>query len=301
MKILVYGAAGSQQSPLLAALRKKGATVYGVTRDVNHAPKIEAAGAHALVADMADGDRLAAINKGIDAIALLVPFFTRQPTDGLTYARNAIDAARLNGVKLIVWNTSGFILPHRIGNPAIDLRLDVLDLLRESSVPFITIQPSVYAENLLGPWTAPYVARENKVAYPTPEDMPVGWIATQDVSALVAEALYHPELAGQNFLVSGLENLSGSDLARKFSKGLGKPIAYHALPPAEFGRILDGLFGPGAGKGAEEMYQQIADTRQYPVMFAPMQDVLSKLPVAMTPIEDWVASHRQAFLPPGEA
>jgi hypothetical protein len=34
------------------------------------------------------------------------------------------------------------------------------------------------------------------------------------------------------------------------------------MPPKEFGKILDGLFGPGAGRGAEEMYQQIADTKQ---------------------------------------
>jgi hypothetical protein len=44
------------------------------------------------------------------------------------------------------------------------------------------------------------------------------------------------------------------------------------------------------------MYQQIADTKQYPVMFSPnMQDVLAKLPVKMTAMEDWVGLHSQFF------
>ena len=59
---------------------------------------------------------------------------------------------------------------------------------------------------------------------------------------------------------------------------------------------MDSLFGAGAGKGAEEMYQQIADTKQYPVMFSPnMSDVLEKLPVKMTSIEAWVSQHSQVF------
>jgi uncharacterized protein YbjT (DUF2867 family) len=296
MKVLVYGAAGSQQFPVIASLLKKNATVYATTHQPKHADKLRQAGAHPVVADMSDRQRLMDINQGIDAVSLLVPFFLANPADGLRYAKNAIDAAVASKVKLIVWNTSGFILPHKIGNPAIDVRIDVLEYLRQSGVPSITIQPSVYAENLLGPWTAPFVANEKRVAYPTPVDMPVGWIATKDVAGFVAEALHRPEYAGEDFLVSGMENLTGADLADKFSIGLGEKVTYYALPPADFGKILDGLFGSGAGKGAEEMYQHITDTKQYPVMYSSvMDDVLSRLPVKMTAMEDWVAEFRNVF------
>jgi hypothetical protein len=30
------------------------------------------------------------------------------------------------------------------------------------------------------------------------------------------------------------------------------------MPPKDFGKILDSIYGPGAGKGAEEVYQQIS-------------------------------------------
>jgi uncharacterized protein YbjT (DUF2867 family) len=296
MKVLVYGAAGSQQFPVIKALLNKGAEVYAATHTETNLQKLTQVGATALLADMSDANRLKEISKGIDAISFLVPFFLANPNDGFTYAKNAIDAAIANNVKLLVWNSSGFILPVKIGNPAMDIRIDIANYLKESGLPYIIVQPSVYAENLLGPWTAPFVINDKKVAYPTPEEMPVGWIATQDVAAIVAEAIFKPELAGESFLVSGIENLTGNQLAEKFSIGLNQKISYFPMPPKEFGQILDSLFGAGSGKGAEEVYQQIADTKQYPVMFSPnMSEVLEKLPVKMTSIEAWVGQHSQFF------
>lgn len=296
MKVLVYGAAGSQQFPVIHALLHKGAEVYATTHSERNVEKLTQAGAKTLLADMSDANRLKEISEGMDAISLLVPFILANPADGLQYAKNVIDAALSGGVKLLVWNSSGFILPAKIGNPAIDVRIDILNYLKESNLPYIVIQPSVYTENLLGPWTAPFVKNEKRVAYPTPEEMPVGWIATQDVAALVAEAVYKPELSGNSFLVSGLENLNGTQLAEKFSIGLHETITYLPMPPRQFGQILDDLYGPGAGKGAEELYQHIADTKQYPSMFSPhMATILEKLPARMTPIEDWVREHSEVF------
>ena len=297
LNVLVYGATGSQQGPVVPQLLAAGHRPYALTHSPDKAAALEQAGARVVVADMANADQLRQASEGMDAVALLVPFFLANPHDGVAYAKNAIDAARQAGVKLIVWNTSGFLLPGRVGNPAIDGRLDVAEYLQESGVPHITIQPSVYAENLLGPWTAPFVADHDQVAYPTPAEMPVGWIATQDVAALVVAALERPELAGESFLVSGRENLTGPELAARFSAGLARPIAYHALPPAEFGAILDQLFGPGAGAGATAMYQGIHDTKQYPPMHADMAPVLAKLPVALTPIDEWVKQVAPAFSP----
>ena len=297
MNVLVYGAGGSQQFPVIQALIERGAQVIATTHQQDKVESLTKAGAKAVIANMADRARLEEISKGVDAVSFLVPFFLANPLDGLAYAKNAIDAAVKNSVKLLVWNTSGFILPVKIGNPAIDVRIDVADYLKQSGLPHIIIQPSVYAENLLGPWTAPFVKNEKTVTYPTPEEMPVGWIATQDVANLVAQAIVSPHLAGQSFQVSGIENLTGNQLAQKFSIGLGKKILYRQMPPSDFGKILDGMFGPGAGKGAEAMYQEITDTKNYPVMHtAVMPDVLKKLPVKMTSIEAWVAQHQPAFV-----
>jgi uncharacterized protein YbjT (DUF2867 family) len=297
MKVLIYGAAGSQQFPVINALKVKGAQVVATINQPGRVEILKNEGTELVIADMADRERLFEITKGIDAISFLIPFFLKNPLDGFDYAKNAIDSAVKNNVKLLVWNSSGFILPVKIGNPALDVRIDISEYLKQSGLPHIIIQPSVYAENLLGPWTAPFVKNEKTVTYPTPEEMPVGWIATEDVASLVAEAIYSPHLAGQSFQVSGIENLTGNKLAEKFSLGLNKKIQYRQMPPKVFGKILDGMLGEGAGKGAESMYQEITDTKNYPVMHSStMSEVLEKLPIKMTCMESWVAKHNQAFV-----
>lgn len=296
MKVLVYGASGSQQFQVIQSLISKGAKVVATTHQTDKVKVLEQVGADAMIANMADRQRLEEITKGIDAVTFLVPFFLPNPLDGLEYAKNVIDAAVSNGVKILVWNTSGFILPVKIGNPALDVRIDIAEYLKASGLPNIIIQPSVYAENLLGPWTAPFVKNEQTVTYPTPEEMPIGWIATNNVAQFVTEAIFRPHLAGQSFQISGVENLTGNQLAKKFSIGLNREIAYRQMPPKDFGKILDGMFGEGAGRGAEAMYQEITDSKNYPLMFEPkMQQVLEKLPVKMTNIEDWVAQNQQLF------
>ena len=297
MKVLVYGASGSQQFPVIKALTNKGAKVVATTHQPGKVEILTNAGAQAVIANMVDKDRLEEISQGIDAVSLLIPSLLADPKEGLDYAINAIDAAVKSDVKLLVWNTSGFILPVKIGNPLMDVRIDIQDYLKKSGLPHIIIQPSIYAENLLGPWTAPFVKDEQIVNYPTPEEMPIGWIATNDVAAIVAEAIHSPHLVGQSFQLSGIENLTGSQLAEKFSIGLNKKIQYRHMPPKDFGKIFYGLFGEGAGKGAEAMYQEITDTNNYPVMHsAKMSDVLKKLPITITSIENWVAQHQSAFV-----
>jgi hypothetical protein len=97
-------------------------------------------------------------------------------------------------------------------------------------------------------------------------------------------------------MVSGLENLTGSQLAEKFSIGLRDAIDYYTLPPKRFGEILDNILGIGAGDGIADFYQYITDTKQYPIMFVPeMPSVLEKLPIRMTSIEEWVSKNSAAF------
>jgi uncharacterized protein YbjT (DUF2867 family) len=297
LKILVYGATGSQAAPTVSALLERGHRPFVLTRAAAKAAHLAAAGAAVLEGDMGDPARLAEASAGMDGVALLIPAFVRSPEDALAYGRNAIEAARAAGVGLIVWNTSGVIPPAPTGNPMNDLRIDIAEALRASGVPHITIQPTLYAENLLGPWTAPFVAQEDRVAYPTPPELRVGWIASADVGLLVAAAFERPELAGRSFVVSGIEAPDGPESAQAFSAALGRPISYRALPPREFGAILDRAFGPGAGGAVAAGYEAIWAGGEAPPTVAEMGPVLAALPVRMRTMREWVAEHAAAFQP----
>ena len=295
LNVLVYGATGSQAGAVPTYLLRAGHQPYVLTRTADKAAHHAQAGAIVVEGDMKDAARLRQLSEGMDAVSLLIPFFA-DPAQVADYGRQAIDAAKAAGVKLLVWNTSGAILPVRTGNPSIDVRIEIRDYLQQSGLPHIILQPSVYLENLLGPWTTPFVVNENRVAYPAPSDMAISWIASSDVSALVVAALQRPDLSGANWPISGLENPDGLALSRAFSKGLGRPITYYAMPPQDFGSILDKLFGPGAGAAAANEYQQMWDfPEQRPNFQADMEPVLSKLPVQMTTISEWVTHHEAVF------
>jgi uncharacterized protein YbjT (DUF2867 family) len=295
MKVLVYGATGSQQWPLVSQLVKSGHQVLAVTHDSLKATAIEALGAEAVVADMSDRQRVFNITKGVEAVCLLVPFFLPIPKEGLQMAKNAIDAAVAADVKKIIWNSSGFINDAVNGNDAIDIRIEIKRYLEGSNVPYIIFQPSVYAENLLGSWTAPFVAGHDKLAYPAPPDMPIGWVVTEDIARLTVAALEKTEFPVGSFRISGLENLTGPELAKRFEKALNRPIEYLYLSPHEFGQILDSTFGEGAGRAAEAEYQKLAETKQYPILFTDMSTVLKVFNVTMTPLEDWVRGHKSKY------
>ena len=293
-KVLVYGATGSQAKPVATKLLEAGRSVRVVTRDPGKAGDLERAGAEVLEGDMADLERLKEVSAGVDAVFLLIPFFTQGPTDGVTYGKNAIDAAKAAGVDLLVWNTSGEIPPQRSGNSGFDVRLDVLEHLEASGLPHVVLQPTAYMENFLGPWTRSEIAEEDVFAYPTPDAVQMQWVATDDVASFAVYALEHPELADLNVKVCGPERLNGTGVAERFSRGLGREVTFRAMPASEFGEKIDAVF-PGMGESAAQGY---AAAYEYPEMFSSnvnLDAALERMPVELTSLETWVRQHAEAF------
>lgn len=297
MKILVLGANGSQQFNVIGEAKKKGAEVIAATSSEKSFEKLKQAGATPVLANMSDAVKMQEITKGIEAVALLIPVSLPNPLDGLQYAKNVIDAAKVNGVNKIVWNTSGWLLSHKMGIPGEDVKLDIRDYLKNSGVDYVIIEPTIYMENMMGPFCAPFVKNEKKLAYPTPEAMPIGWIASRDVSAFVVEAIYNSKLKADTFQISGMENLRGNDLADRFSKGAGEKIVYYQQPAKEFGEILKPLVGEAGAAGVASYYESLQNAKEYPPKFNPgMREVLEKLPVQMTLLEQWAKENKEYFL-----
>lgn len=291
MKVLVYGGTGSQGKAIVARLLEKGHEPTILTRSAKESAAKIALG------DMNDLASLRQASEGMDAIALTITFIIADQAQGFSYARNAIDAAKDAGVRLIVYNTSGPILAEPIGNAGYDLRRQVIEYLKSSGVPYIVLQPTTYLENLLGPWTRQGIVEQDTLAYPASADRRIGWIATADLAALIVAALEHPELAPAQFVISGEENLSGTELAARFSTVLGREIRYEALPLEVFGAALDSLLGPGAGEGVLPGYRLLRDHPERVKNWTEMRPVLEKLPVQMTSVIEWVKQYAPLFTP----
>jgi len=297
MKILVFGATGSQQFNIIGEAKKKGAEVIAVTSAEKSFERLTQAGAEPVLANLADADKMLEITGGIDAIAFMIPVSLPNPFDGLQYAKNVINAAKTNGVKKIVWNTSGWLESQRIGSPVDDVKLDVREYLENSGVAYVIIEPTIYMENMMGPFCAPFIVNEQKLAYPTPEAMPIGWIASRDVSAFVVEAIYNTALKADVFKISGLENLKGNELALQFSKGVSQEIVYYPQQPKEFGDILKPFVGEAGAASVAAYYESLQNATEYPSKFNPnMADVLEMLPVKMTSLAQWAKENKEYFV-----
>lgn len=297
MKILVFGATGSQQFNVIGEAKKKGAEVIAATSSENSFEKLSQAGATPILANLADADKINEITKGIDAIAFMIPVSLPNPFDGFQYAKNVIDAAKANNVKKLVWNTSGWLEAQKIGSPVDDVKLDVLDYLKKSGVDYVIIQPTIYMENMMGAFCAPFITNEKKLAYPTPEAMPIGWIASRDVSSFVVEAIYNTNLKSDAFKISGLDNLKGNDTAAEFSKGIAEEITYYPQKPKEFGDILKPFVGEAAASSVAAYYEMLHNAAEYPSKFNPkMNEILEILPVKMTSLTQWARENKDYFI-----
>lgn len=250
--VLVYGGTGTQGGPAVAQLLALGRRVRVVTRDARRAQHWAQRGAEVVTADLGDPKSLVAASTGVDRVVLQLPlqydFDLHQ-----AYGRNAIDAARAAGVRLVVFNTSA----HVFAGTSLKIyraRQEVVDHLTASGLPSIVLRPTFFLENFLGPWMRPAIVDQGVLAFPLPADLPMSWVGADDLAAHAVSALDRPELAGQVLDIGGPEALSGDELARGFSEVLGHPVAYLAISPDDYQENITPVFGPAV---AFEVAQQV--------------------------------------------
>ncbi len=221
---------------------------------------------------------------------LLLPFFG--PNEA--HARTLIDAARAAGMRRIVWNATGGIPPVLTGAPGVDIRLTIRDLLAESGLEWVALQPTIYMENLLGPWTAPEVAAADRLAYPIPETLGLQWISHEDAAAFSVAAFALPGQPREAVMICGPETLTGPQMARSFTRGLGRTITFRPMPPREFGRIMDQAMG-GGGDAVAALYEAVATTPDLMATRIDHAALLARLPIQPVSLEAFARRHAAAF------
>jgi uncharacterized protein YbjT (DUF2867 family) len=289
-KILVYGASGAQGRPTASHLLKAGHQLRLLVRDPRKVEDLRALGAEVIPGDMADQAAVRAASQGMDGVFLLVPFFG----GALVHAANAIAGAAQSSVRKIVWNASGTIPSAPTGNAGVDLRIDVLATLEASGLDYVALQPTVYMENLLGPWTAPELAAANTLAYPIPNTVRLQWISHQDAAAYSVAAF--DQLGSGKHLVEicGPQPLRGTEMASAFSTALRRPITFRPMPPREFGAILDKAFG-GGGDATAAFYEAVYDNPALLSTNVNYDRLSERLSITPTTMEGFARRHAVAF------
>ena len=217
MTVLISGATGTTGSEVLRRLQSVGVPVRAMTRSEESAERLRAAGAEAVVADLADSSSLAAAVQGIDAVYVANPSAPGIAEHEGNLARAAVAAGVGHLVKLSVIEAADDS-PLEFGRLHAEAERAVLD----SGIAWTMVRPNGFMQNTLA-WAAQI---PGGTIYGPVMDARWAIVDVRDIGAVAAAALTDPAAhAGRSYTVTGPEASSPREQVAILSELLGRDIA----------------------------------------------------------------------------
>lgn len=263
--ILVIGGCSKIGSALIESLRARGEEVRALVRGQGSGRALPA-GVETVVGDLAAPDSLRAAMSGAEKVFLL----SSPHRDAVGWHRNAIDAARVSGVDLLV--RSSIVGADRDSPAEFVGAHTVCDrYLEQSSLDYVILRPNLFLQNIPES-TIPSIDDLGNF-YLDAGDARISMVDTRDVAAVASVVLAESGHAGAHYDVTGPEALSYHDVASKLSSALGREITYIDAPDEavrgalrEFGLdewfadALVGLFQDYRRSGTDGYASVVTDT-----------------------------------------
>ncbi|MFI9099141.1 SDR family oxidoreductase [Streptomyces fildesensis] len=287
-RCLVVGATGFQGGAVARLLAGRGHRVRSLTRRPAVA-RPDIAGVSFVAGDLGSRDDVMWAFKGATHAVVTMPL-EYDPLRIETYAIHIAEAALESGVTRIVYNANTRVPADTAGVAAFETRRIAEAVLADCGVPLVVLRPPVYLDNLFSPWNGPALVDEGVLAYPLPADRRVAWISHDDLAVAVAAALFNDGLDGRVLDIGGGQAVDGNELAAAFAEGLGRPVAYQALPPAAFEAALAKAIGPNAAAGVAGIYHYMAEGPDERLMDGDPREAEQALGIKLTSIAGWVAA-----------
>ena len=156
-----------------------------------------------------------------------------------------------------------------------------------SSLPLVTLEPTVYMDNLIAPWSLPAIL-SGTFAYPASPEVAVAWMSHRTLAQAVVAAATAPVI-GQSIRIGGPAAITGPHMAAMLSAHLGHEITYATIPLPGFAAGLNASFGPPAGDRIAELYAHLA---AHPDAMADGAEGLARLGVTGESFADFIARQR---------
>lgn len=274
--VAIPAASGAQSQAIAAAFEAAGWEVRGTRRD----PQAR------FPADLETGEGLDRAFAGADAVVLTLPQDHRPGAMARIASKVAREAARASVARVVLnvaariaeGSEAGVFQAFRAARAAVT----------DGDVPSVVVQPAVYMDNLLAPWSLPAIAA-GALAYPAAPDARVAWLSHRTLAEAVIGAAT-ADVVGQDIAIGGAP-LSGGEMAATLGARLGHPVAYAPIPLDGFAAGLNASFGPPAGDRIAEGYAYLAS---HPRAMEDGIEGLARLGVTPESFEDFVARSRWA-------
>lgn len=232
-KILVTGATGQIGGAVVRLLAaESGLQVVGGARNLE---KARGLGVPVVMLDYDREETLAPAFEGVDSVFMV----TGYTVDMLRQSKAFINAAKRAGVKHIV----------HLGAPGNDdtqvghwgWHQFVERYIEWSGIAFTHLRPEIFMQNLLSYGGAE--AEGKGVLRHYIGDARISWVDCNDVAAVAAEVLKHPENHAGKTHHLGYEARSYPEIAEILSQVIGQTFTDESRPPEEF---LDQMLAAGA-------------------------------------------------------
>ncbi len=238
--ICVLGAQADQGQPLVTQLLEEGFSVTAGVRRKEALADTPFPNLPNVQADITDANAMAHAFAGQDAAAFHLPFeFDRDRA--ASFGRAIAEGAKRAGLKKIVFNTACFVADHDLGLSAHDGRRDIERSLKETGIPCVFIEPTVFMDNQYRIWSRPLIMRDGIFAYPAKPDLKINWVCLEDVAQAMVRALQTDAADGQHVPIGGTEALLGDEVAANLAEAVGKPVRFQSLAPEEFAARMSEL------------------------------------------------------------
>ena len=304
--IAVMGATGAQGGGLVRAIMadKNGDfTARAITRDVNSdkAKALAALGAEVVAADIDNEESLKKAFTGAYG-AYCVTFFWAHfsPEKEQANARNMARAAKAAGLQHVIWSTledtrkwvplSDNRMPTLQGKykvPHFDAKGEINHVFTDAGVPTTFLNTSFYWDNsyMFGMGPAKQPDGSYAITFPMGDKKMAG-MAFEDIGK-AAYGIFKKgkEYIGKTVGIVG-ENLTGAQMAEKYSKGLGINCKYNEVTPDAY----RGFGFPGA-EDLGNMFQVYRDFEKE-FLAARSVDVTRSLNPELQNFDQWLAKNK---------
>lgn len=284
---LVVGATGMLGGNIARKLISKKLPVRVMVRSGSDYRALESEGAEVILGDLKDPSSLAAATRGITTVITTANAAQRGGADtvesvDLTGNRLLIDAAARSGVKQFVFlSASGVDEASPV--PLFVAKAKSEAHLRESGVPWTVVAPMAFMDV----WFPMVIGSALGAGKPVPVvnggTARRSFVAVEDVAALTAAVVGHPQATNRRIVLGGPEALSWSDVISETGKILGRDLPVQNLQPGQpvptlpapmnefIGFLLAGL------EQQEEIVDSTGTARTFGITLTPARTILRQL------------------------
>ena len=237
--ILVTGATGKTGSAVVRQLLARGYPVRATVRKRDaRADRLEALGAHVVVADFHDLRSMRDAMEGVERVYFVYPPQHDRLIEATTIAATAAQEAGVEGFV----NMSQISAREEADSPLARHHWLSEKILDWADVGAIHIRPTFFAEmlHILGAQT---IATQGKLFLPYGDERHAP-VAASDIARVVVGLLTDPEPhIGQRYVLTGPKNLTVAEMSSVLSEELGTAVDYVDLPVDVWGDVISGVNG----------------------------------------------------------